>query len=77
MANQHRTELQQEVVDALIESSAINFEAIGGIFAKFGERAARTGTELGFVVGRRVLNYCIPPDPFRQVERPAALQERG
>lgn len=77
MGNQQRTELQQEVVDALLESSAINFEAIGTIFAKFGDRAARSGTELGFVVGRRVLNYCIPPEPYGRVERPGAVQERG
>jgi hypothetical protein len=63
-----RTGLQQEVVDALLESSAINFEALGGIIAKFGETAARSGSELGFVIGRRVLNYCIPPDPFGSVE---------
>ena len=71
----HRTELQQEVVEALLESSAINFEALGGIIAKFGERSARSGSELGFVIGRRVLNYCIPPDPFRSVE--AALVEEA
>ena len=65
---ENRTPLQQEVVDALLESSAINFEALGGIIAKFGETAARSGSELGFVIGRRVLNYCIPPDPFGGVE---------
>ena len=65
---ENRTKLQQEVVDALLESSAINFEALGGIIAKFGERAAKSGSELGFVIGRRVLNYCIPPDPFGAVE---------
>jgi hypothetical protein len=65
---ENRTQLQQEVVDALLESSAINFEALGGIIATFGERAARAGSELGFVIGRRVLNYCIPPDPFGSVE---------
>ena len=65
---ENRTPLQQEVVDALLESSAINFEALGGIIAKFGETAARSGSELGFVIGRRVLNYCIPPDPFGAVE---------
>jgi hypothetical protein len=71
---ENRTPLQQEVVDALLESSAINFEALAGIIAKFGESAARSGTELGFVIGRRVLNYCIPPEPFGSVEATSGEQ---
>ncbi len=77
MSDQQRSELQQEVADALLESSAINFEAIGGIFAKFAERAARSGSDLGFVVGRRVLNYCIPPDPYGAIERSSLREQRG
>jgi hypothetical protein len=78
MANDKRTELQQEVVDALLESRAIDFEAVGGLLARFGERAAKTGSELGFVIGRRVLNYCIPPDPFGEgLTRPGGLQQQG
>lgn len=77
MSDQHRSELQQEVANALLESSAINFEAIGSVFAKFGERAARSGSDLGFIVGRRVLNYCIPPDPYGAIERATIPQQRG
>jgi hypothetical protein len=63
-----RTELQQEVVDALVESKAVDFEAIGSILGQFGERAARQGVNLGFVVGRRFWSYCIPPDVLTPVE---------
>ena len=71
-----RTGLQQEVVDALLESSAFDFEAIGGIIATFGERAAKTGSEVGFVIGRRFFNYCIPPDPWGAVQVAPILEER-
>ena len=40
---ENRTKLQQEVVDALLESSAINFEALGGIIAKFGGKVMARG----------------------------------
>jgi hypothetical protein len=59
-----RSELQQAVIDALIENRAFDFSVIGATLGEFGERAARSGTELGFHIGRRVLNYCIPPEPF-------------
>jgi hypothetical protein len=60
-----RTELEQSVVDALIASKAVNFEAIGGVLAKYGERAARTGDGLSFVVNARfVRDICIPPEPY-------------
>ena len=65
---ENRTPLQQEVVDALLESSAINFEAVGGIIARFGETAARSGSNVGFVIGHHFFNYCIPPDPYGSIE---------
>ena len=60
-----RTELQQAVVDALIASKAVNFEAVGSVLAKFGERAARSGDGLSFVVNWHVVrDICIPPEPY-------------
>ncbi|MFA8325706.1 hypothetical protein [Burkholderia ubonensis] len=66
-----RTELQAEVVSALAESNAIDFEALGRIIAKFGPRAAATGDAIGLVINWRVFDICIPPEPYQQqfVER--------
>jgi hypothetical protein len=64
MAEQKRSQLEQEIVDALIQSQAINFESFAGIVSKYGAQAARTGTSLGVIVGRRVIFGCIPPDVF-------------
>ncbi len=60
-----RSELQQAVVDALIVSKAVNFESVGSVLAKFGERAARSGDGLSFVVNSHfVRDICIPPEPY-------------
>lgn len=57
-----RTELHREVVDALVSSKAINFEAIGSILSKYGSRAALTGDEIGVIINRHVIDVCIPVD---------------
>jgi hypothetical protein len=59
-----RTELQREVVEALVSSKAINFEAAGSVLAKYGARAALTGDTFGALVHWRVFDICIPPDPW-------------
>lgn len=56
-----RTALQQEVIGAILDSKAVNFDAVGGILSKFGERAARDGDELVFSVRWWVVDWCIPP----------------
>jgi hypothetical protein len=56
-----RTELQKEVVEALVQSKAFNFEAVGQVLAKYGSRAALTGDAIGVVINWRVFHYCIPP----------------
>ncbi|KVZ03665.1 hypothetical protein [Burkholderia ubonensis] len=66
-----RTELQAEVVRALNESNAVDFDALGTIIAKFGPRAAGTGDAIGLVINWRLIDFCIPPEPYQQqfVER--------
>ena len=59
-----RTELQQEVVEALIASKAVNFDAIGKVLAKYGDRAARAGEGFAVIIHRRVIDACIPPEPY-------------
>ena len=61
-----RAELQSEVAEALISSKAINFEAVGTVLAKFGARAAVTGVPIGVIIGRHVIDACIPVD-FRDL----------
>jgi hypothetical protein len=59
-----RTELHREVVDALVKTKAINFDAVGNILSKFGSRAALTGDSIGVVINWRVMDLCIPVDFF-------------
>ena len=59
-----RSELHQSVVDALLESKAIDLEAAAAVLGRFAKEAATTGTPIGFVVGHRVWDVCIPPYYF-------------
>ena len=59
-----RAEIHKEVVEALVSSKAINFEAVGGVLSKYGARAAAAGESLGVVINWRVMDICIPPDPY-------------
>lgn len=60
-----RSELQQEVVDALVDAKAVNFEAVSAVLAKHGPRMAKAGIDFGVIINWRVYDVCIPPDPFR------------
>lgn len=62
-----RTELQKEVVEALVASKAVNFEAIGTVLSKYAARAAVTGTDLGVIINHRVWDICIPVDFFEVI----------
>jgi hypothetical protein len=66
--SKQRSELQNEVAEALVSSKAINFEAVGTVLAKYGARAAITGMPIGVVIGRHVIDACIPVD-FRDLLR--------
>lgn len=63
---QTRTELQREVAEALISTKAINLDGISSVLAKYGTRAVLGGEQLGVIIGRRVIDVCIPVD-FREV----------
>jgi hypothetical protein len=63
-----RSELRQEVVTALIDTGAINLEAAGAVFSKFGERAIRGGDELVLAIGKHNYWACGWPVPdFRDL----------
>lgn len=71
--SQHRTELHKEVVEALISSKAVNFEAIGAVLSKYGSRAALTGDEIGVSINRNLIDLCIPVD-FKNLLRGVSLE---
>jgi len=56
-----RSDLHQSVVDALIESKAVDLEAVAAVLSRFGNQAAATGTPFGIFVGHHVWDICIPP----------------
>jgi len=64
MSEAKRNKLEQEIVEALIDTNAINFDALGSVLSRYGADAARAGTPLGVIVNRNVYWACIPPDPF-------------
>lgn len=60
----HRSELQNEVARALIESKAVDLEIVGKVLGQFGARAAMSGETIGAIIGRRCWDICIPPEPY-------------
>ena len=68
-----RSELQNEVAEALVSSKAINFEVVGSIIAKYGARAVVNGDAIGAVITHRVFDVCIPVDWSHVVEKPAMI----
>lgn len=58
-----RTPLQDEVVRALIETRAIDFEAVGALFSKYGARAALEGDSLVHIINKNVTWNCGWPGP--------------
>ena len=63
MPNKIRTELEQEIVDAFIDTKAVNFDAIGSLIKKYGARAAKTGTDLVVIINRHNMLACGWPGP--------------
>jgi hypothetical protein len=62
--SKHRSELQNEVARALIESKAVDLEVVGKVLGQFGARAALSGETIGAIIGRRCWDICIPPEPY-------------
>jgi hypothetical protein len=62
--SKNRSELQNEVARALIESKAVDLEVVGKVLGQFGARAAMSGETIGAIIGRRCWDICIPPEPY-------------
>lgn len=64
MASNQRSAFQQQYIEALIESKAINLDAVGSTLSKFGERALLEGEDLVHIVNRKVVWNCGWPGPI-------------
>ncbi len=63
MGVEKRTELQQQVVEALLDSKAIDLEVVGSVISKYGELAARQGESLVHIVNLHFQWACGWPGP--------------
>jgi hypothetical protein len=69
MRTEARTAFQQQVIEALVESKAINVDAVGATFAKFGERALLQGESLVTIINRNAIWNCGWPGPELDIVR--------
>lgn len=63
MSKQIRSPFQQQVVEALVETKAVNLEAVGATFSRFGQRALLEGETLVTIVNRNAIWNCGWPGP--------------
>lgn len=76
MSHEHRSAFQQQVVEALIESKAIDLQAVGATLSKFGERALLHGESLVHIINRNVMWNCGWPGPELDVLRGQLTRDR-
>ncbi|HEY4080951.1 MAG TPA: hypothetical protein VGM81_09660 [Burkholderiaceae bacterium] len=69
MTHDKRSAFHQQVVEALIESKAINIPAVSATLAKFGERAALNGETLVQIINHNVMWNCGWPGPELDIFR--------
>jgi hypothetical protein len=71
MNTEARSAFQQQVIEALVESKAINVSAIGATFAKFGDKALLHGESLVTIINRNAIWNCGWPGPELDILREA------
>jgi hypothetical protein len=76
MTNTTRNAFQQRVVEALIESKAVNLDVVGATLSKFGEEAALSGETLVHIQNRNFIINCGWPGPQIDIGRQVGAQER-
>lgn len=74
MKTESRSAFQQQVVEALVQSKAINLEAVGATLSKFGERALLQGESLVHIINRHSIWACGWPGPELDIIRGARQQ---
>lgn len=58
-----RSAFQQQIVESLFESQAIDLQKVSQTISSFGERAAREGESLVFIIHRPFIIACGWPGP--------------
>jgi hypothetical protein len=58
-----RSAFLQQVVDTLLETKAVNLNAVGMVMSKFGDRALREGEPLVTIITRNAMWNCGWPGP--------------
>jgi hypothetical protein len=69
MSVHNRSPFQQKVVEALVESKAIDFEQIGATLSRFSLDAALRGESLVQIINRNVMWNCGWPGPELDIFR--------
>jgi hypothetical protein len=65
------------VIEALLETKAINLDAVGKTLSTFGERAVREGEALVHIVTRNVMWNCGWPGPELDIMRPDSPRSKA
>ena len=69
MGSEKRSAFQQQVVEELLKSKAINVAAVGATMSKFAERAIRESEPLVLIFHRNFIINCGWPGPELDVQR--------
>jgi uncharacterized protein YecA (UPF0149 family) len=77
MAIDKRSAFHQQVVEALLDSKAIDLAAVGAVMSEYGERAARQGESLVQIINRNVFWNCGWPIPGPEIIRVPGLAQRA
>jgi hypothetical protein len=72
-----RSDFQQDVVNALLDSKAINLELVGSVISKFGDSAARRGETLVTIIDRPAFWACGWPIDFDIGHQVPQLKQQG
>jgi hypothetical protein len=76
VGTEKRTPFQQEVVEALLDSQAINIEAMGSVFSRFGAKALLEGESLVQIITGKAMWNCGWPFPILDVGRFESLDQQ-
>ena len=75
MKSEYRSAFQQQVIEALVESKAINIEAVGATMSRFGQEALLRGETLVNIINRQSIWACGWPGPEIDIGQVARRQE--
>jgi hypothetical protein len=77
MTSDRRSAFQQQVVEELLKSKAIDLAAVGATMSKFGERAVRDGESLVAIINRHTMWACGWPGPELDIIRGEVTSQLG